>query len=129
MIRNTPVASTAFEVRIPRRLDGYPPKIAAAFPEILQSRVEVEESGVGLSLHRPARRVALDGLAHISCSNPYCVGGGVPLLPLLNEMVSQQEGFREMNITCSGAEFFHNVPLGGHCPNTFHFTIDLRRAE
>lgn len=111
--------------RAPRRSQGHALEIAALFPAIRNVSVEILENGVGLSLHRPARRLMFNGSSHLSCTNPYCIGGGVMLLPHLQKMVDHRQVWQEIGLVCGGSEFFHNVPLGPLCPNTFLVTISL----
>lgn len=53
---------------------------------------------------------------------------GLALLPHLQEMVVQRQERREVSFVCIGSEFFHNVPLGPLCPNTFLVAIRLQFA-
>ncbi|MDH3690053.1 MAG: hypothetical protein OEU36_11310 [Gammaproteobacteria bacterium] len=90
--------------------------------------VDVREEGLGAKGSNARRRYALKDLevARISCSNPYCRNGGVPLRPIVEELFlwSETEQLR-MEVCCGRMQTAHNRPALIKCHNLFRVQIML----
>jgi len=76
-----------------------------AFPEIADVKVEVTESGEGVTQFTHKRSYSESRLGeYIDCSNPACYNGGFHIADILREMVRNKQADLTTTAICQGHE-------------------------
>jgi hypothetical protein len=103
-----------------------------AFPEITNLKVEVNESGDGVSRFSGGLAIYDQNLVgeFINCSNPLCYNGGIRIGFKLGEMVRKKETQGQFSGSCQGYE---GSPKGTKkyrdCCNYFQVKIFIKYKE
>jgi len=103
-----------------------------AFPEIEDVKVEVTESGEGLTQFNRERIYSKRTLRgeYIDCHNPMCYNGGFDIGEIIRDMIRNKQAELVTYKTCQGYE---GSPKGRRryrsCVNSFNIKVTIKYKE